>query len=209
MKKYIIFIVLIIQTIYTNKKLERAASPECSPYCYGIENLVFTAPDMNKDGQNPDTSFSGVYTSSNFNLQAWRMKPSKEGQQEISLMFGMPDDYENSCPIELIFYLVAEKNSGSNGDKANIRIQFDHKGTIQEIGPDFSSTYSTGNFTVIEPSTNKNLENIIVSKKLLNLGLSPKDWVLFVFDRISPIDNAEEYSKNIYLTGVVIKYGKD
>ena len=124
-------------------------------------------------------------------------------------MFGMPNDFSGQCPISITFYLVAEKNEGSRGDTANIRIQSDHKGTLQEIGPDFSAVNTTGNFTIIEPSVlnNTNLENIIVSTTLLNTGINPQDWVLLVFDRIAAVDPEEEYDKDIYLTGVVISYG--
>jgi hypothetical protein len=162
---------------------------------------------MNKDGQNPDTSFSGVYTSSNVKIQAWRMKSSDQGEQDISLMFGMPNDFNIDCPLTITFYLLAEKNEGSRGDTANIRIQLDHKGTLEEIGPNFSTVYTTGNFTIVEPSTNKTLENIIVSKQLLNSGINPGDWVLLVFDRVAVTGQAVEYDKNIYLSAIDITYG--
>lgn len=179
----------------------------CDESCCDGKYLVFTAPDMNKNGQNPDTSFSGVYDNSNVNIQAWRMKPSWEGQQEISLMFGVPGDYDPTCSLEIIFYLLAEKNAGSQGDSAHIRIQTDHKETMQEIGPNFASLDSTDSFTVIEPSNNKSLETIIVNAILPSPGIAPQDWALFVFDRIPPDDGLEEYSKNIYLAGIIIKYG--
>ena len=208
MNKSLIFLCITILPLTCKvESQEKQIVRDLVSSCCNKNYLVFTAPDMNKDGQNPDTSFSGLYTDSNFKIQAWRMKPSQEGQQEISLMFGMPDNYEPTCPLTITFYLVAEKNSGSQGDCANIRILGDHKGTLQEIGPDFASLQSTGNFTIIEPSTNKNLENIILTTTLTSTGILPNEWVLFVFDRISPTDDGEEYSKNIYLTGVVIKYG--
>lgn len=208
MKTSLFFIVILSSFVYSSeyiKKIDLNFLNDCS-FCED-RNLVFTAPDMNKDGQNPDTSFSGVYAGSNFRIQAWRMKPSSEGQQEISLMFGVPSDFNELCPFEITFYLFAQKNSGSQGDTANIRIQSDHKGAYQEIGPNYSSVNSTGNFTIIEASTNFTLESIIITTTLTATGINPQDWILFVFDRIAPAGDAQEYSKNIYLAGVDIKYG--
>lgn len=207
MGKRLIFICMLMQALFASAKKSDFAEflGDCNSCCEGY--LVFTAPDMNKDGQNPDTSFSGVYDNSNFNIQAWRMKPSGEGQQEISLMFGMPGNYESTCSLEITFYLLVEKNAGSQGNSAAIRIQSDHKETNQEIGPNFSSLDTTESFVIVEPSNNKSLEFISVSTVLNSTGIAPKDWVLFVFDRVAPADGMEEYNKNIYLAGVVIKYG--
>lgn len=221
MHKYIIFLALIITDIPGLEPAKRifdiaddcgcytCVCSECNirpPVC-AQKYLVFTAPDLNKDGQNPDTSFSGVYDNTNLRIQAWRMKPSKEGQQEISLIFGMPNDFNKECPINITFYLLVEKNEGSDGNAANIRMQLDHKGTLQEVGPLFPGVFATDDFTILEPSDNKRLETIIVTKTLTNTGINPQDWVLFVFDRIATIGQATEYDKNIYLSGVVISYG--
>lgn len=181
-------------------------SSDCGCMCDG--QLVFTAPDMMKEGSNPDSSFTNVYTSSSFKVHAWSMKQSTEGQQEISLMFGLPNDYVAGGSIEIILYLLAQKQPGSSGGDANIRMNIDSKGNIQELGGSFLLTTSTGNFAVTEPVTSTDLESIIITTTITpTTGILPGNLMLFVFDRIAPTE-ATEYNKDIYLYSTVIRYAK-
>jgi len=186
-----------------------STGPQGLPGVSGDGQLVFTAPDMSKSGQNPDTSFNNVYSSGNCKLQVWKLKPSKSGDDGISLMFGLPDDYKAGGLMEFTFYLLAQKHEGSSGDTANIKIYYDFKGNYQEIGSDFISTVNTGNFQVIEPSGSTQLENIIVKVSLPITGLSPENWIFLVFERVLPENSFIEYSKDIYLSSVVIRYEKN
>lgn len=169
--------------------------------------LVFTAPDMMKEGSNPDSSFTNVYTSSNFKIHAWSMKKSSEGQQEIGLMFGLPDDYVAGGAIEITLYLLVQKQPGSSGDKANIRMNIDSKGNVQEFGGSFLLTTSTGDFTVTEPVTSTDLESIIITTTITpTTGIAPGNMMLFVFDRIALTTEGTEYTKDVYVYSTIIRY---
>lgn len=214
MKTNSIRIATVIALIFlTNILCSRSLSARgpSSFACCGFSDtnsLVFTAFDMDKNGQNPDTSFNNLYSSSNFNIRAWSMKPSNEGQQVITLMFGLPTDIDVSSPLSMTFYFFIEKKGGARGDVANIRIQADTKGNLQELSGTFASTLSTDNFQITEPSTNKTVENMILTVPVTVTAIQPGNWMLFAFDRIAPTGTAEEYSKDIYLTGIVLQYTK-
>lgn len=169
-------------------------------------NLIFTAPDMNKTGQNPDTSFNNVYNGMNFSLQAWKMFQGSNPQQEISLLFGLPSTCDTSKPFEVTFYLFVQKNSGSSGDTGNIRISIDSKNTLQNLGPDFLMTVSTGDFAITEPLDIKNLQTLIVKKEFYAPALNPEGLLVLVFDRILPTNSEQDYSKDFFLESVVFSF---
>ena len=179
----------------------------------GNEQLVFTAANMYKAGQAPDTAFK-IYSRTNFKIQAWKLKSSKTEQQEISLIFGLPSDYDSSKNIQISFYLVVQKNIAAKknilnaNNAANIRIRMDSKSNYQEIGTNFLASDSTGNFIVTEPKNSTDLEGIIVTATLPKMEIVAGNLMLFVFDRIAPILEANEYGNDIYLTSVVVRYSR-
>ena len=177
-------------------------------------NLVFTAPDMNKTGQNPDTSFNNVYNGMNFSLQAWKMLPGSNSQQEISLLFGLPNNYDVTKPFEVTLYLFVQKNSGSSGDTGNIRIRIDSKNSLQDLGPDFLMTVTTGDFAITEPLGVQNVQTLIVKKECMAPLLLPGGLLVLVFDRILPTVCTDikcpvctqDYNKNIFLESVIFSF---
>ncbi len=166
--------------------------------------LVFTAPDMNKNGQNPDTSFNNVYTDKNFSIQAWKMLASNKAQQEISLLFGIPDNYDITKSSTITLYLLAQGREDTA--TANIEIALDDKSNNQILGPSFITTVSTGNFTVAEPTDAKDIKVLVVNAAIPPQTLSDKNLIVLVFSRIAPTDGQQEYEKDIYLESVTITY---
>lgn len=166
--------------------------------------LVFTAPDMNKNGQNPDTSFNNIYTDKNFSIQAWKMLASNKAQQEISLLFGITDNYDVTKSSTITLYLLVPGKEDTA--TANIEIALDDKSNNHILGPNFITTISTGNFAVTEPTDDKDVRVLVVQATIPPQTLSTQSLIVFVFSRIAPTDGQQEYEKDIYLESVTITY---
>lgn len=167
--------------------------------------LVFTAFDMNKVGNNPDTSFNKIYPDSHFQLNVWKLQESKVSNQEVYLLFGMPHNYKPAGTMVLTLYLFAQNNKQDPDLTAKIRVRSDSKGNYTQIGSSFLATDFTQNFSVVEPVDPKLLESIIVTTTLTTTDFAPDQMMLFVFDRVAPTEGIE-YGKDIYLYSVVIDY---
>ena len=170
-------------------------------------NLVFTANDMDKIGQNTDTQFNKVYPDSHFSLHAWKMQDSKTSNQETYLLFGLPTDYQVGTPILLTLYLFTQKHENYVGDFAKIRIRSDSKGNYAEIGAGFIATDYTPTFSVVEPIDSSHLESLIISATITTAQFLPGNMTLFVFDRVAPCGT--EYGKDLYLHSAVVSYQKN
>lgn len=212
------YVQLIAQDFNTKATKFFASIKQSSPYksasgqwvkelcCFESEqqtSLVFTAPDMNKNGENPDTSFNNVYPN-NMTIQAWKMLASNKAQQEISLLFGIPNNYDVTQSSTITLYLLIQGKEETA--TANIEIALDTKTNNQLLGPNFAATLSTGNFVVTEPTDAKDVAVLVVQATIPPLTLSPKSLLTLIFSRIAPTNNQVEYEKNIYLESVVITY---
>lgn len=170
------------------------------------EYLVFTAFDMNKVGNNPDTSFNKVYPDSHFQINTWKLQESKVSNQEVYVLFGMPHNYKPAGCLLLTLYLFAQNNNQEKGLSAKIRVRSDSKGNYDEIGSAFLATDFTQNFSVVEPLDPKLLESIIVTTTITATDFLPDQMTLFVFDRVAPTGTAIEYEKDLYLYSAVLSY---
>lgn len=201
------------RNFFKHSTKKQLLSKSCSPDWYKeicccddkqSASLVFTAPDMNKNGQNPDTSFNNVYTDKNFSIQAWSMLASHKAQQEISLLFGIPDDYDVTKSSTITLYLLVQGKE--NTATANIEISLDSKSNDHILGPNFVTTISTGNFIVTEPTDNKDVRVLVVQATIPPQTLSTQSLIVFVFSRIAPTGQQQEYKKDIYLESITITY---
>ncbi len=156
---------------------------------------------MRKHNTNiPDTIFDSATSKI---IPAWKMLPSQQKQEEISVSCALAPSYDASKPVKIIMHLLAQEQGSGN---AHIKITLHN--TLQQPLTNYSVELSTGNFQITNIQ-DQNEPMLYVIEAILPTGaLKPNCLATFTFNRITPTGDLLEYDQAIYLQNVMLVYEK-
>ena len=168
----------------------------------------------------PDKQFPNVYAGvGGVNapiVEAWILPPGPVLEthiHRIQTQFVIPDDADLTLPVTLGIHLfIAHNGAIAPAVLAQLEIRADYRPDGGQFGTglgggSFSEDILTGDFTCIEPTGDpNNLEHEIIFVPLTNALMNGNGWGYFSISRILPVDAANQYSFDIYLTAISIVY---
>jgi len=144
-------------------------------------------------------------------VNGWELQPDIfEGvRYTVGANFDVPIDLDVTQPVTVVLHFLVPQ-AESSGNQAKIQLQADYKNSNQELGilppaTGFADTQVSPDFTIIQPVTPPNLEQISVSIPLDTSKITG-DWAIFQIKRIDPAVN--EYSSAIYLSTISVQYSR-
>jgi len=144
-------------------------------------------------------------------VNGWEIQPDvfQGVRYTVGANFDIPIDLDVTQPVTVVLHFLIPQVE-TVGNQAKIQLQADYKNSNQELGSlppatGFADTQVSADFTIIQPVTSPNLEQISIAIPLDTSKITGT-WAILQIKRIAPAAN--DYNSSIYLSTISVQYSR-